>query len=410
MRLPPGPIPSKAEVELVVTVGEVEYFLIPCSENLLGFPESKAVVLALVYSVQPGNKVSQADLRNFRTNVLDKDDVFQPEFCRNIVFYGASPDEFELERGAKEEIEAWNTKSYTLVNPSVLRPRVIVPSRCYFKPSKSRPIDGARITVKDNIDIAGHKSAAGIASYDWLDFSIGSDTNGSGIKPAQSNGCFSIRPTKTEISLAQQWKTDQPDGPDNDDLAEYLELTGSYPYYYDAYHAHQSFCMEYQEKFRKSPFGHWAMLGRWCGAKMTYKNERDFYWRRSEIYREWLLYSVFKAGSDNCIMIMVLPIQKGKRSLNSRAFPSIPQGPYYILSGYSSLNMSPMMKAPEVTAIVGEIVQHSHLTCRREPLPIAASVIGAPGTDLVLVDVVEKALKAAGMPSEVQTGRFVYGS
>lgn len=127
--------------------------------------------------------------------------------------------------------------------------RVIVPSRCYYRPSKARPLDGARITVKDNIDIAGHKtslcnrawlelypektktaacvqvligagaiilgkvklqamimreeplecveftapfnpradgyqvpsgsshaSAAGVASYDWLDFSIGSDS------------------------------------------------------------------------------------------------------------------------------------------------------------------------------------------------------------------------------------------
>lgn len=127
--------------------------------------------------------------------------------------------------------------------------RVVVPSRCYFKPSKERPLDGARVSVKDNIDIAGHKttlcnrawielypektktaacvqllvdagaiivgkvklqamimreeplecveftapfnpradgyqvpsgsshaSAAGIASYDWLDFSIGSDS------------------------------------------------------------------------------------------------------------------------------------------------------------------------------------------------------------------------------------------
>lgn len=128
--------------------------------------------------------------------------------------------------------------------------RVIVPSRCYFSPSKSRPLDGARIGVKDNIDIAGHKttlcnkawqslypakekhaacvqvlvdagaiivgktklqamimreepkeaveftspfnpradgyqvpsgssngSAAGIGSYDWLDFSLGSDSS-----------------------------------------------------------------------------------------------------------------------------------------------------------------------------------------------------------------------------------------
>lgn len=164
-----------------------------------------------------------------------------------------------------------------------------MPSRCYYKPSKERPLDGARITVKDNIDIAGHKtslcnrawlelypektktaaciqvlidagaiilgktklqamimreeplecveftapfnpradgyqvpsgsshaSAAGVASYDWLDFSIGSDSthflflaikctdlmrankapaNGSGRKPASYNGCYSIRPS-----------------------------------------------------------------------------------------------------------------------------------------------------------------------------------------------------------------------
>lgn len=162
-----------------------------------------------------------------------------------------------------------------------------MPSRCYYKPSKERPLDGARITVKDNIDIAGHNTslcnrawlelypeqtktaacvksltnagaiilgkvklqamimreeplecveftapfnpradgyqvpsgsshaiAAGVASYDWLDFSIGSESmcfllikcrhrmltdevqaNGSGRKPASYNGCYSIRPS-----------------------------------------------------------------------------------------------------------------------------------------------------------------------------------------------------------------------
>ncbi|KFA55966.1 hypothetical protein S40293_04009 [Stachybotrys chartarum IBT 40293] len=162
--------------------------------------------------------------------------------------------------------------------------RVIVPSRCDSKPSKERPLDGARISVKDNVDVAGHKntlckrgedlhppadqhaacvsaminasaiivgkvklqamimreeslecvqffapfnprgdgnqapsgsshaSAAGVASYEWLDYSFGSDgsytippmkvpgywslhADGSGRKPAHYNGGFSIRPT-----------------------------------------------------------------------------------------------------------------------------------------------------------------------------------------------------------------------
>jgi hypothetical protein len=113
--------------------------------------------------------------------------------------------------------------------------------------------------------------------------------------------------------------------------------------------------------------------------------------------------------------------------------------------------MSPMMKAPEVTAIgtsplsftttrsfwalitatVGEITYDSTVTHREEPLPIAVSLIGAPGmnssfhsccskarkintrvigTDLILVDLVERAMKAANIPTEVQTGRHVYAS
>jgi Asp-tRNA(Asn)/Glu-tRNA(Gln) amidotransferase A subunit family amidase len=59
---------------------------------------------------------------------------------------------------------------------------------------------------------SSHASAASIGSYDWLDFSLGSDSlypenakyatstdmilaNGSGRKPASYNGCFSIRPS-----------------------------------------------------------------------------------------------------------------------------------------------------------------------------------------------------------------------
>lgn len=45
--------------------------------------------------------------------------------------------------------------------------RVVVPSRCYFKPSRERPLDGARVSVKDNIDIAGHKTT--LCNRAWIE-------------------------------------------------------------------------------------------------------------------------------------------------------------------------------------------------------------------------------------------------
>ncbi|KAK4145056.1 amidase [Dichotomopilus funicola] len=535
----PAPKPSNIVVddEPKITVGNVQYLLVPHHQA-----------------------ISATDLRDFRTNVLDKDDVFQAEFCRNFVFYAPGDNNSKLQPEAKDELVAWNTKTITFVRgdlSSKVAPgpyagtnqRVIVPSRCYFKPSKSRPLDGARITVKDNTDIAGHKtslcnrawqelyppssknahcvqvlidagaiivgkaklmamimreeplecissgsshgSAAGVASYDWLDFSIGSDTNGSGRKPAHYNGCFSIRPStgimntagvigqfplfdmpvffgrdistfaqfisvwygespmlrtlpnppkvkilypadypptvnnvqthlinnfvkgleralnikRTKISLAGTWSSDLPDGVDNQDLKKYLELAGSYPYYREAYYSLVPFVMEYQNKFGKRPFIHKAMLWQWDIAKKITKKERDFYWRRSETYRKWLLSNIFDASSQDTITVMVLPIMDGKPAYRDAELP-----PYYVLSGYSPLNMSPMMQAPEVTAIVGETTHDSRVSHRLEPLPIAVSLIGAPGTDLILVDLVERAMKAAEIPTKLQTGRYVYGS
>ncbi|KAJ5697591.1 amidase, partial [Penicillium malachiteum] len=282
---------NRFDEEVEITIGDRGYLLIPEKENFLFdtiFPEG-AFALVLVYITIAGQSVTKAALREFRTKVLDKDDVFHPEFYTNVVFYGNKKDEIEIEPEAYNELAGWNATvtDNLILNPPLtthkLNPhtfvaldapragsngRVIVPSRCYYKPSPSRPLDGARISVKDNIDIAGHKttlcnralidlypsktkntavvqtlidagavivgkvklqamimreeslecvgftapfnpradgyqvpsgsshaSAAGISSYDWLDFSLGSDTNWSGHKPASYNGCFSIRPS-----------------------------------------------------------------------------------------------------------------------------------------------------------------------------------------------------------------------
>ncbi len=74
-------------------------------------------------------------------------------------------------------------------------------------------------------------SAAAVSSYDWLDFAIGSDSEfqnksigspdsqlmisatGSGRRPAHWNGCFSLRPTKTALSLEGFVKTFEYIGP-----------------------------------------------------------------------------------------------------------------------------------------------------------------------------------------------------
>ncbi|KAL1879270.1 hypothetical protein Daus18300_001849 [Diaporthe australafricana] len=119
-------------------------------------------------------------------------------------------------------------------------------------------------------------------------------------------------------------------------------------------------------------------------SKTISLEERDKYWRRSEIYRKWLLDRVFDADSKSVVTVMIFPIEAGKPKYREAELP-----PLSILPGFASSNMSPMMRAPELTAPV--------------------SVIGAPGADLILANLVGKGLKGAGLPTKVNTGRSVFG-
>lgn len=73
-----------------------------------------------MYLTKPGQNISKSALREFRANILDQDDVFQPEFYCNLVFYGSMKDELQIEPDALEELAAWNTKTWTYVtgNPA----------------------------------------------------------------------------------------------------------------------------------------------------------------------------------------------------------------------------------------------------------------------------------------------------
>ena len=53
---------------------------------------------------------------------------------------------------------------------------------------------------------------------------------------------------------------------------------------------------------------------------------------------------------------------------------------------------------------VGEVAYNSRITDRMEYLPCAVSLLGAPDTDLQLIEMVQKFLEDAGRPTSVQTG------
>ncbi|KAI1267252.1 amidase [Xylariaceae sp. FL1019] len=522
--------------EVKLRIGNIDYVIIETHNffvpiQLVG-PRSNVPfpVPFFVYHTEPGQTITASALLEFRTQVLERDDVFHPRFFTTVIFYGGKEEDVALTPGA-EDVLRFRLPGRVCSTGRGLGERVIVPSSCYFKPSRERPFHGVRVGVKDNIDIMGHKttlnsrawtllyppakehaecvqrlidagaiivgklklqamlvreepseaveftspfnprgdgyrtpsgsssgSAAAIGSYDWLDLALGSDTNGGIRKPAQYNGCFGIRqstsfatvidllngiemtdsripralipirkPHYIRILRPEDWlptaNKDQTFAIDKFVAGvqkafrsqkvqaaslsgeEYLQNAGGYPYYKDSYKALQSFRDEYRANFGEQPFVHMYLQWQWNTARDIREEKRDEYWVRLEEYRDFLREEIFKWGSsDTDFTIMVLPIGDGKPPDERGAAVPPPE----VLSGVSPLLMSPILRAPEITAIVGERLFTSKITGRREPCPIAVSIIGPPRADFRLAKVVELSMEAAGMPTKLKTGPSVY--
>jgi hypothetical protein len=73
-----------------------------------------------VYPTAASQNITKSALHEFRVNTIDRDDVFQPEFYRNVVFYGGQKADIRIEPDALDELAAWDVKTQTFLagNPA----------------------------------------------------------------------------------------------------------------------------------------------------------------------------------------------------------------------------------------------------------------------------------------------------
>ena len=102
-----------------------------------------------MYLTTPDDIISKSALLEFRTHVLDRDDVFQREFCSNIVFYGSKEGDLELKSDVLEQLGAWYTKTQTFV---MARPGVNVAPGPYVL-ARGRSWQLWRIYYDDNATV-----------------------------------------------------------------------------------------------------------------------------------------------------------------------------------------------------------------------------------------------------------------
>ncbi|EWG41130.1 hypothetical protein FVEG_15234 [Fusarium verticillioides 7600] len=187
-------------------------------------------------------------------------------------------------------------------------------------------------------------SAAAVAAYDWLDCAIGTDTSGSGRRPAQL----------------------------------YAERHGS-------------------QKPHVIPF----VQRRWAQGASVSDAEHEEATRRLLVYKKLLLDQLF--GDEKFETLVILPVAEVKSVYRHEKIES-PENQ----SACDELFLSPILGAPDVVIPIGEMSYYSRISNMIEYLPVVANLVAAPGRDHEILEAVEVTPERSKRPKVVYTGSRIF--
>jgi len=203
-----------------------------------------------------------------------------------------------------------------------------------------------------------------------------------------------------KLSFNDEWFKSPADEANGLSLDEYMKDVPN-DLWYDGYHALDDFREKYQTKHGKNPYVSPVVRGDWADAKTITKAARDVAVERLAIHREWFLNKVMASNTHNTIVIV--PVENISPRYRDDP-PTFPRDGHGTMCSY----LSPSIGAPELVVPIEQIPYDSKVTGKKEFLPFAVGIVGLPGTDLSLIDMVYECLRKVGRPTSVKTGSLIF--
>ncbi|ESZ96010.1 hypothetical protein SBOR_3583 [Sclerotinia borealis F-4128] len=337
-------------------------------------------------------------------------------------------------------------------------------------------------------DCSSAGSGAALAGYEWLDFTIGSDSLGSMVGPAAANGLFGIRPThgriscegvvpvssyldtpgvfsrkildfsdvtrlwlgssdstlsfamptkltiltetyasyvpevkkvmenfiqdfekatqlrRTTITMDELWMSDARGSLSGKKFAEFFDTTLAHLQLYGHYNNTVPFRTDYREKFGTEPYVEPLLRYKWnLGAELT-SEQHTTALEEKEMFTKFIQDHIFRNGG-----VMILPygqpdvFYRDEYSGSVEEWGAKWQGFNVPVTAFSALGGGPAISIP-----VGQRLYHSKVTGVDEYQPVGLMLLGAPGTDEYLIDLVKHVLGTSHRPLSVKTGKLAF--
>ncbi|KAG8164618.1 hypothetical protein KVR01_004893 [Diaporthe batatas] len=209
---------------------------------------------------------------------------------------------------------------------------------------------------------------------------------------------------RVEVNIAQLWQ-DHPPSPSPTarlPLQQYLSKAPFWSLCHDYYHRYDEFRADYNDAIGREPFVETSPRYRWKIGESVTNDDYEEYLTRLDTFRAWFDKTIMSLSSESDD-IMVLPAIIAAQKYRDES-PSEPEP----LEGIDTRLLSPILGTPQIVVPFAQLPYKSRVTESLEYRPVSASLMGARGSDLALLRLVEEATQASGWRTNVDTGRRAF--
>ncbi|KAG6019521.1 hypothetical protein E4U40_006962 [Claviceps sp. LM458 group G5] len=202
-----------------------------------------------------------------------------------------------------------------------------------------------------------------------------------------------------QVSLERLWRSKPPVEAKGRSLQNYMRKAPFFSFCYEFYHQYDVFRREYWTAFGRQPAVEPTVAHQWNVGKNVSEGEYEDYQERIAVFRSWFSKNVMPLDEAGDAVLLL---------------PYTTRGPRYTapepktVTGVTTQLLGPLLGAPQVIAPFAQYPYKSNISHQVEYHAIHATLIGANGSDTMLVKLLQATFEQAQWRTKLDKGRFVF--
>ncbi|KAF2652401.1 putative amidase [Lophiostoma macrostomum CBS 122681] len=204
---------------------------------------------------------------------------------------------------------------------------------------------------------------------------------------------------RIEFNIADRWNRCPPaEALGKPERSAFWSLCRDYNKMFEPYHE------DYRKKFGKEPYEGVITSFRWGIGRSVSEEQYQNHTHALHVFREWFDKNVMTSDSES-LSDAIMPMPYGSANPKYRDVPNEEPSTSHTIG---EKFISPVLHMPQLVLPFAQMPYQFRISGRVEHRPIVSTLVGAKGSDLMLISLAKAAFESVSWPTSIATGRYMF--